>query len=138
MLDELRSLSDAGDTHARRQLYHQLAKHDTIDELRARGDAGDTDAVIELARHLATRGRLSVAVTLLRSRAETDSTCAWALADLIAKHGEHELLWDEVHAGNKHASRGLINSLQATGQQEHAERLRMWGLTSDGVPSLPW
>lgn len=138
MVDELRVRADTGDLFTLSLFNDQLVKHGMIDELRARGDAGDTEATIQLARYLAARGRFAESIALLRNRADTNSTIARALAGLLAEHDEHELLWKEVHAGNNAASQSLIDLLRATGQEDHAERLRMWGVTSDGLPSLPW
>lgn len=75
----------------------------------------------------------------LRALADAgNSGAASRVVEHLAANREWQALWDEVHAGTEYAVDRLIAFLVNTGQREEAERLRKWGLASDGSPSRPW
>ena len=156
-LDELRARADNGDGYAGEHLARLLGERGDVDELRARADAGDFYATWQLAE----RGDLNRVTQILRARADNgDDEAAFRLADLLArqgctdelreradagdrraaqeltsflcKQGDVKELRDEVYAGTDSAGAALVDLLSATGEGEHAERIRSFGLNPDG------
>ena len=103
--EELRPRPDAKEGDAASRLAELLAGRKDLDGLRARADAGDQEAAWQLARLLAARGDLDG----LRARADAgDHAATLRLAEL------------------------LPDLLIKQGRGEEAERLRRFGLNSDG------
>ena len=124
-LDELRARADAGDGYAAMRLAGLLAGRGDLDELRARADAGDRYAAMVLAGLLAGRGDLDE----LRARADAGDGYA---AMRLAGQGDLDELRARAVAGDKEAASLLAGLLIKQGRGEEAERLRRFGLRSDG------
>ncbi|WP_461119600.1 SEL1-like repeat protein [Saccharothrix stipae] len=134
-VEELRARADAGDHTAARRLADLLVNWGWVEELRARADAGDRTAASRLVELLAEQGR----VEELRTRSDAgDAVAGGRLARLLAGGSEWQMLWKEVHAGTVHAREMLLQRLRDSGRKDEAERLRVWGVTSDGSPADPW
>ena len=132
-LDGLRARADTGDGVAAGRLADLLEERGDLDGLRARADTGDGVAAGRLADLLAGRGDLDG----LRARADTgDGIAAGRLADLLEERsdldGAEQILRAATDAGEWWAGRQLAEMLIKQGRNEEAERLRRFGLNSDG------
>jgi hypothetical protein len=129
-LEDLRA--DVGGDYSAGLLINLLAGRDDRDELRADADAGDGYAARQLADLLAWRGDLDE----LRTRADAgDGFAAGQLVQLLSKRGDLDALRDEVAAGVPSAGKALVGLLAKgdSRQRTDAERIRRWGLHSDGT-----
>jgi tetratricopeptide (TPR) repeat protein len=96
-------------------------------------DAGDEGALKQLVELLARQGDLDGAVQLLRARADVgDAFAAGRLAELLAEQGDVDELIARINAGDGHAAWHLAELLARQGRREEAERLRRFGLHTDG------
>ncbi|MEU4802998.1 hypothetical protein [Actinosynnema sp. NPDC023587] len=141
--EELRARIDAGDSYAAVMLDALLVKQGKADEaialLRARVAAGDSQAVVRLSDLLVRQGRVDQAIAVLRDHVNAgDSSVASGLARLLAEQDEQQLLWREVHAGNRFAFHPLIELIRKAGRSQEADQLLVWGVSSDGSPARPW
>jgi hypothetical protein len=124
----LRPHADAGAGSPAHDLAKLLAEQGRLEELHARDDAGDGHAALRLAMLLGDQRR----VEELRDRARRGDVFAvyagWQLADVLARHGDVEMLRAEVDAGNLGAAPYFLEVL---GQHdpEEAERVRRSGLS---------
>jgi len=133
-VEELRARADVGDEFAAARLADLLVERGdapgAIEVLRARADAGDEFAAARLAVLLAEQGN----VDELRARADVGDTSAGRrLADLLVERSDIDGLRAQVDAGDPFATGRLSALLEKVGRPVEAERLRRFGLASDGT-----
>ncbi|SDJ09656.1 hypothetical protein SAMN05192558_11014 [Actinokineospora alba] len=106
--DELRTLTEAGDSRARSELVGLHVRLGQETELAALADAGNGYAASKLAEILAARGDEDA----LRARADAgDDTAARKLDHLLHTQGRHEDLRARAEAGDTYAASFLAATL---------------------------
>lgn len=129
-VDQLRSLADAGDDHARRELASWLSDRarteEAIEVIRPLADAGDDVAELWLVRWLAEGDHLDE----LRQRTSRGSYYAPPeLARLLAEHDMYdELRTRASSAGGDYALRALARRLA---ERDKHEELREFVMAAD-------
>ncbi|MET7697583.1 hypothetical protein [Streptomyces sp. NPDC005485] len=89
-------------------------------------------AAHRLAQLLVEENRIDEAIDTLTTHADAgDSLAADDLVKLLAREGNIDRLYDEVHAGTHGADQELISFLAARGEPECAERLRIEGFDAE-------
>ncbi len=148
-IDDLQSRADTGDIAAveklaqlrdhqrlnaeeqtRARIVQQLARSGNVDNLCSYVDANPDDLMASM--HLAWLLQDTGDVTELRARADDFGDAAHALAELLAAQGRADELISELCAGNRSALSAWAGLLNARGEHERAERLRIFGVNADG------